>query len=90
MKIGGKYLARMEAKDGSYGFDFEAVYSDIINEQQFTYRFGERNATVTFNTSKNQTEVIIIFDPENENSIEMQKKGWQAILDNFKNYTESN
>ncbi|MFD0837287.1 SRPBCC domain-containing protein [Mariniflexile aquimaris] len=90
MNIGGKYLARMEAKDGSYGFDFEAVYTNIVHKQQFTYNFGERYATVKFNKTNNQTEVIIQFGPESENPIELQKNGWQAILNNFKIYTESN
>jgi uncharacterized protein YndB with AHSA1/START domain len=90
MQIGGTYKARMEAKDGSFGFDFEAIYSDIKDGQEFTYEFGGRVATVQFKALGKQTEVIVTFDPENENPIEMQKDGWQAILDNFKNYTESN
>lgn len=90
VKVGGTYKARMEAKDGSFGFDFEAVYTDIKEGQEFTYEFGGRNATVQFNGNGNKTEVIVSFDPETENSIEMQKGGWQAILNNFKNYTENN
>ena len=84
MKIGGKYRARMEAKDGSFGFDFEAIYSEIIEGEQFTYQFDGRTATVIFNVINNHTEITVIFDPENENPIEMQKGGWQAILNNFK------
>lgn len=90
MKIGGRYLARMEAKDGSFGFDFEAIYTEINNQESFTYQFGDRLATIEFNNKNNQTEVIITFDPETENSIELQKNGWQAILNNFKEYVESN
>jgi uncharacterized protein YndB with AHSA1/START domain len=90
MKIGGRYFARMEASDGSFGFDFEAIYSEIIVGEQFTYEFGGRIATVKFNGLGNKTEVIVTFDPENENPIEMQKNGWQAILNNFKNYVETN
>jgi uncharacterized protein YndB with AHSA1/START domain len=90
MKIGGTYKARMEAKDGSFGFDFEAIYSDIIDEKEFTYEFGGRTATVKFENLGNQTELIVTFDPENVNPIEMQKGGWQAILNNFKTYTETN
>lgn len=89
MQVGGIYKARMEAKDGSFGFDFEAVYTNIIEGKQFSYEFGERTATVQFNSLGNQTEIIVTFDPEEENTIEIQKNGWQAILDNFKNYTES-
>ena len=90
MKIGGKYRARMEAKDGSFGFDFEAIYSEIIEGEQFTYQFDGRTATVIFKVINNHTEITVIFDPENENPIEMQKGGWQAILNNFKKYTETN
>jgi uncharacterized protein YndB with AHSA1/START domain len=90
MQIGGTYKARMEAKDGSFGFDFEAVYSEIVDGKQFTYGFGDRSATVQFNDLGAKTEVIVSFDPENENPIEMQKGGWQAILNNFKSYTENN
>ena len=90
MKIGGRYVARMEARDGSFGFDFEAIYTEINILESFTYQFGERFAKIEFNDMNNQTEVIITFDPETENSIELQKNGWQAILNNFKNYTETN
>tara|TARA_R110002049_G_scaffold68392_5_gene177290 strand:+ start:10121 stop:10534 length:414 start_codon:yes stop_codon:yes gene_type:complete len=90
MRIGGIYKARMEAKDGSYGFDFEAIYSEISTRKNFTYEFGGRTATVQFNDLGKETEVVVTFDPETENSIEMQKMGWQAILNNFKNYTEDN
>ncbi len=80
----------MEAKDGSFGFDFEAMYTEITDGEQFTYEFGGRTSTVKFNKLGNQTEIVITFDPESENSVEMQKDGWQAILNNFKNYTEHN
>lgn len=90
MKVGGTYKARMEAKDGSFGFDFEAIYTDIKEGQGFTYEFGGRTATVQFDGNDNKTEVTVAFDPETENSIEMQKGGWQAILNSFKNYTENN
>lgn len=90
MKIGGRYLARMEARDGSFGFDFEAIYTEINILESFTYQFGERFAKIDFNDMNNQTEVIITFDPETENSIELQKNGWQAILNNFKIHTETN
>lgn len=90
MKVGGKYRARMEAKDGSFGFDFEAIYSDIVDGEQFTYGLDGRTVNVIFKTLANQTEVVVSFDAENENPIEMQKAGWQAILNNFKNYTETN
>ena len=90
MKIGGRYVARMEARDGSFGFDFEAIYTEINILESFIYQFGERFAKIEFNDMNNQTEVIITFDPETENSIELQKNGWQAILNNFKIHTETN
>lgn len=88
--VGGKYVARMEAKDGSFGFDFDAVYKEINHGDSFTYEFGGRFATVEFKETNGQTEVIVTFDPEKENSIDLQRQGWQAILDNFKKYTETN
>jgi uncharacterized protein YndB with AHSA1/START domain len=89
LSIGGRYLARMEAKDGSFGFDFDAVYTDIQTGEAFTYEFGGRTATVSFHEKAPHTEVVIRFDPETENSIELQEQGWQAILNNFKKYVES-
>lgn len=90
MQVGGKFKSRMEAKDGSFGFDFEAVYTKIQPKQSFSYEFGGRNATVSFNDLGAETLVEILFDAETENSIELQQQGWQAILNNFKNYTENN
>lgn len=90
LKIGGHYVARMEAKDGSFGFDFEATYTEVNLGENFTYEFGGRFATVTFKAVNDQTSVTVSFDPESENSIELQQNGWQSILDNFKKYTESN
>lgn len=90
MRIGGTYKARMEAKDGSFGFDFEAVYTQIKEGQNFAYEFGGRAAEVQFRDLGSETEVEITFDAEEENPIEMQKEGWQSILNNFKKYTESN
>lgn len=81
---------RAEERDGSFGFDFEAIYDEIKPGGSFTYSFGERKATTEFKNLINQTEVVIVFDPENEIPIEMQRGGWQSILDNFKNYTETN
>ena len=90
MKIGGLYIARMEAKDGSFGFDFKAIYTEIKSEENFTYEFDRRVVTITFKEEGGQTEVCVTFDPETENSIELQRNGWQSILNNFKKYTESN
>lgn len=91
MRAGGKYSARMEAKDGSFGFDFEAIYDEIVNGEKFTYTMPNgRQVTVVFKKNGKQTEVIVTFDPERENPIEMQKGGWQAILDSFAKYAETN
>jgi uncharacterized protein YndB with AHSA1/START domain len=89
LKVGGRYVARMEAKDGSFGFDFDAVYKEVNQGENFTYEFGGRLATANFKETNGQTVVTITFDPETENPIELQKNGWQAILNNFKNYTET-
>ena len=91
MRVGGKYSARMEAKDGSFGFDFVTIYDEIVDGEKFTYTMEDgRQASVTFEKDGNKTEVTVIFDPEDQNAIEFQKSGWQAILDNFKKYTETN
>jgi uncharacterized protein YndB with AHSA1/START domain len=89
MKIGGTYKARMEAKDGSFGFDFEAVYTEINEGKRFAFEFGGRISTYEFNDLGADTLLSITFDPETENSIELQKNGWQLILNNFKLYTEN-
>ncbi len=90
LKIGGRYIARMEAKDGSFGFDFDAVYTAIQHGENFTYEFGERQAKVEIIKQNGMTQVRVTFDPETENPIELQKNGWQAILNNFKKYVETN
>ncbi len=90
LRIGGLYSARMEAKDGSFGFDFDATYIEISLLKEFTYEFGGRFATVSFNVENDGTLVTVVFDPENEFPIEVQEQGWQAILNNFKTYVELN
>ena len=90
LRVGGKYSARMEARDGSFGFDFEAIYDEIVEKEKIVYTMTDgRQATVHFKGSDFRTEVSIVFDAETENSVELQKGGWQAILNNFKNYCES-
>ena len=91
MKVGGKYASRMEAKDGSWGFDFEAVYDEVLNNEKFVYTIADgRQVSVGFESLDDMTKVIVVFEAENQNPVEMQKGGWQAILDNFKKYAESN
>ena len=91
MRVGGKYLARMEAKDGSFAFDFEAVYNEIVDGEKFTYTMPDnRVVQVSFEQTDDKTLVTLIFDPENENPVDLQRRGWQSILDNFRKYTEQN
>jgi predicted 3-demethylubiquinone-9 3-methyltransferase (glyoxalase superfamily)/uncharacterized protein YndB with AHSA1/START domain len=90
LKVGGIYNARMEAKDGSFGFDFEAVYKEITYAQKLSFALGDgREVFVTFESKGNSTRVCTVFDAETENSLELQKSGWQAILDSFKKHAES-
>lgn len=89
-KAGGKYVARMEAKDGSFGFDFEAVFDDIREPEWVAYTMGDgREAEIEFKEEGEITLVKISFDPEQTNSRELQQNGWQAILNNFKKYVET-
>src|SRR5690554_2618764 len=91
MKIGGKYAARMEVKDGSFGFDFEAVYDEIIPFEKIVYTIEDGRKVVTvFENLNDKTKVTTIFEAENQNPVDMQKAGWQAILNNFKRYVETN
>ena len=91
MRIGGKYTARMEAKDGSFGFEFEATYSEITENQKFVYVMPDgREVSVSINEDNHLTNITVCFDAETENSVELEREGWQAILNNFKNYVENN
>jgi uncharacterized protein YndB with AHSA1/START domain len=88
---GGNFTARMEAKDGSMGFDFGGVYDVIRPNEYIEYTIGDgRKVKVNFTSADNATKVVESFEAENTHPIEMQKGGWQAILDSFKKYTESN
>jgi uncharacterized protein YndB with AHSA1/START domain len=90
LRPGGKFLSRMESKDGTMGFDFEGIYDKIVPEKLIEYTMLDgRNVRVVFSQEGSRTTVEETFDPESTNSPEMQKNGWQAILDNFKRYVES-
>lgn len=91
LRVGGKFLARMEAKDGSVGFDFGGVYDAVELHTLIAYTLGdERKVKVTFTKNNDvETTVVETFEAESENSVEMQRGGWQAILDNFKKYVEA-
>ncbi len=91
LRTGGKFKSRMEAKDGSFGFDFEGVYDEVVAHKKIAYTMPDGRKVITnFESDGGRTKVTTTFDAENENSVEMQKSGWQSILDNFKKYVESN
>ncbi len=90
LKVGGRYVARMEARDGSFGFDFDATYTLVSAYDRLIYEFGGRQAIITFNERDGQTDISVSFDPEQENSLELQRGGWQSILNNFVKYAEAN
>jgi len=91
LRTGGSFVACMEAKDGSMGFDFGGVYDDVRPNEYIEYTIGDgRKVKVTFSGRGNTTRVVESFEAENTNPVEMQRGGWQAILDNFKKYTEAN
>ena len=91
LRTGGKFLTRMEAKDGSFGFDFEGVYSEVIDYKLIVYGLADgRQVQVKFlELNRKTTEVLEVFDAETVNPLEMQQTGWQNILNNFKRYCET-
>jgi uncharacterized protein YndB with AHSA1/START domain len=90
LRTGGKFSTRMEAKDGSMGFDFGGVYDDVRINELIDFTMGDgRKVTVKFTGKGNETKIVETFEAEDTHSIEMQRGGWQAILDNFKKYTET-
>lgn len=90
LRVGGAFSSRMEAKDGSFGFDFGGIYDEVKNHEVIAYTLGDgRKVHITFETNGGATKVTVVFEAESENSLEMQQGGWQAIMDNFKKYTET-
>lgn len=90
LQVGGKFLFRMESKDGSFGFDFNGIYDTVELKKRIEYKIeGGREVKILFASNAGITTVTEIFEPENENSIELQQSGWQAILNNFKKYVEA-
>ncbi|GGD97403.1 SRPBCC family protein [Paenibacillus nasutitermitis] len=90
LKAGGKFVSRMEAKDGSFGFDFGGVYDEVNVNKNLSYTLGDgRKVKVDFIRQDNDTQIIESFEAEETNAAEMQQAGWQAILDNFKKYAET-
>ena len=91
LRTGGRFLSRMEAKDGSFGFDFGGEYTNVKENELIEYVMDDgRKVKVIFADLGNATKVVESFEAEGTHSEEMQRGGWQAILDNFKKYTEAN
>jgi len=88
LREGGTFSSRMEAKDGSMGFDFAGTYTKIVAPRLIEYRFGDRTASVEFIDAEGGVNVRVTFDAEATHSIEQQRGGWQAILNNFARYVE--
>ena len=89
LRVGGAFSSRMEAKNGSMGFDFAGTYTKIEKNNLIEYAFGERSAKVEFAENQNDVRVRVTFDSESGHTIEQQRGGWQAILNNFKRHVES-
>lgn len=90
LRVGGSFLSRMEARDGSLGFDFTGEYVEVAPHKKIVYTIADgRLVTITFTALGQTTKVVEQFEAENTHPMEMQRTGWQAILDNFKNYAEN-
>ena len=91
VRAGGKFVWRMEAKDGSFGFDYSGKYTKIIPNERIEKTIDDgRKVNITFREEGDQTHVTEVFEAETQNPLEMQKEGWQAILNNFKKHVENN
>lgn len=89
LRVGGAFSSRMEAKDGSMGFDFAGTYTNLVEYKLIEYSFGDRAAQVEFAPTPNGVKVRVTFDSEQTHSIEQQRDGWQAILNNFARHVEA-
>ena len=90
LREGGRFSSRMEAKDGSMGFDFAGTYTKIIEPELIEYSFGDRNAKVEFTPIATDVNVRVTFDSESTFSIDQQRQGWQSILNNFARHVKAN
>lgn len=91
LRVGGKFVYTMAAKDGSFSFDFWGIYDEITTNKSIASTLGDgRTLSLTFTENGNETLVSETFEAETENPVEMQQAGWQAILNNFKNHVEKN
>lgn len=89
LRVGGAFSSRMEAKDGSFGFDFAGTYTRLIPNELIEYSFGDRTASVGFIANAEGVTVRVDFDAESEHPVEQQRQGWQAILNNFARHVEA-
>ena len=89
LRVGGAFSSRMEAKDGSFGFDFAGTYTKIVEHKRIDYSFGDRTAQVEFAETPKGVKVRVTFDSESTHSVEQQRQGWQAILDSFRRHVET-
>lgn len=89
LRVGGAFCSRMEAKDGSMGFDFAGVYTNIVEHERIEYAFGDRMAQVEFTDDPKGVRVRVTFDGESTHPVEQQRAGWQAILQNFARHVEA-
>lgn len=89
LRDGGAFSSRMEAKDGSFGFDFAGTYTRVVPHARIEYSFGDRTGVVEFIPTSGGTTVRSTFDAETTHPVEMQRQGWQAILDNFRRHVEA-
>jgi uncharacterized protein YndB with AHSA1/START domain len=89
LREGGAFSSRMEAKDGSFGFDFAGTYTKIVPQQLIEYSFGDRTGIVEFVPGANGVTVRSTFEAESERPVEQQRQGWQAILNNFAKHVEA-
>lgn len=89
LRPGGSFSSRMEAKDGSFGFDFEGIYTTVVANSLIEYEFGDRKAQVEFSEGPQGVLVKVSFEAEGTHSLEQQREGWQAILDRFKRHVET-
>lgn len=91
LRVGGKFKSTMAAKDGSFSFDFEGIYSRVDQHEAIDYTIGDgRKVATLFSGNERKTSITTTFEAEGTNPIEMQRGGWQAILDSFKKYVENN
>lgn len=89
LRPGGEFSSRMEAKDGSAGFNFTGTYTKVVENERIEYKFGDREAVVEFDEVPGGVRVRVSFEPEEDNALDAQRDGWQAILDSFSSYVES-